>query len=51
MILRKSMLVEKITIILLNVGLRLNSLSGWLLKNFMLEFIIVETLLQERISP
>jgi hypothetical protein len=28
MILRKSMLVEKITIILLNVGLRLNSLSG-----------------------
>lgn len=51
MILRKSMLMEKIIFILLSVSLRLNSLSGRLLKNFMLELIIVKILLQERILP
>ncbi len=45
------MLVTKIVVILLSVSLRLNSLSGQLLKTFMLELIIVETLSQERISP
>ncbi len=41
---------EKI-VILLNGSITLNSLNGRLLKNFILELIIVETLLQERISP
>jgi len=45
------MLVAKIIVILLNVSLTLNSLNGRLLKNFILELIIVETLLQEKISP
>lgn len=45
------MLMEKIIFILLSVSLRLNSLSGRLLKNFMLELIIVKILLQERILP
>lgn len=41
----------KKTVILLSVSLRLNSLNDRLLNNFILELIIVETLLQERISP